>query len=91
MFIEKDSHNKSQGWIEVVCGSMFSLFGFFFLSDLRSHSQMHLYSRSQDIDHHRARATGQDDVGSALGRLDELLVHGLHKSLVMTQHSRANR
>ena len=24
MFIEKDSHNKSQGWIEVVCGSMFS-------------------------------------------------------------------
>ena len=24
MFLEKDSHNKSQGWIEVVCGSMFS-------------------------------------------------------------------
>ena len=24
MFIEKDSHNKSQGWIEVICGSMFS-------------------------------------------------------------------
>ena len=24
MYIEKDSHNKSQGWIEVVCGSMFS-------------------------------------------------------------------
>ena len=24
MFLEKDSHNKSLGWIEVVCGSMFS-------------------------------------------------------------------
>ena len=24
MFLEKDSHNKSQGWIEVICGSMFS-------------------------------------------------------------------
>lgn len=24
MFLEKDSHNRSQGWIEVVCGSMFS-------------------------------------------------------------------
>ena len=24
MFLEKDSHNKTQGWIEVVCGSMFS-------------------------------------------------------------------
>ncbi len=24
MFLEKDSHNKAQGWIEVVCGSMFS-------------------------------------------------------------------
>ncbi len=24
MFREKDSHNKSQGWIEVICGSMFS-------------------------------------------------------------------
>jgi len=24
MFIEKDSHNRSQGWIEVICGSMFS-------------------------------------------------------------------
>jgi len=24
MFHEKDSYNKSQGWIEVVCGSMFS-------------------------------------------------------------------
>lgn len=24
MFIEKDYHNKTQGWIEVVCGSMFS-------------------------------------------------------------------
>src|SRR5574344_235111 len=24
MFLEKDSHNRSKGWIEVVCGSMFS-------------------------------------------------------------------
>lgn len=24
MFLEKDYHNKTQGWIEVVCGSMFS-------------------------------------------------------------------
>ena len=24
MFLEKDSHNKTQGWIEVICGSMFS-------------------------------------------------------------------
>ena len=24
MFLEKDSHNRTQGWIEVVCGSMFS-------------------------------------------------------------------
>jgi Thymidine kinase len=24
MFLEKDNHNKSQGWIEVICGSMFS-------------------------------------------------------------------
>ncbi len=24
MFLEKDSHNKAQGWIEVICGSMFS-------------------------------------------------------------------
>lgn len=24
MFLEKDCHNKSQGWIEVICGSMFS-------------------------------------------------------------------
>lgn len=24
MFLEKDNHNKTQGWIEVVCGSMFS-------------------------------------------------------------------
>ncbi len=24
MFLEKDLHNKTQGWIEVVCGSMFS-------------------------------------------------------------------
>ena len=24
MFLEKDSHNRSQGWIEVICGSMFS-------------------------------------------------------------------
>ena len=24
MFLEKDSHHRSQGWIEVICGSMFS-------------------------------------------------------------------
>jgi len=24
MFLEKDYHNKNQGWIEVICGSMFS-------------------------------------------------------------------
>lgn len=24
MFVEKDYHNRTQGWIEVVCGSMFS-------------------------------------------------------------------
>ncbi len=24
MFVEKDCHNRSQGWIEVICGSMFS-------------------------------------------------------------------
>ena len=24
MFLEKDSHNRTQGWIEVICGSMFS-------------------------------------------------------------------
>jgi len=24
MFVEKDYHNRSQGWIEVICGSMFS-------------------------------------------------------------------
>ena len=24
MFLEKDYHNRSQGWIEVICGSMFS-------------------------------------------------------------------
>ena len=24
MLLEKDSHNKTQGWIEVICGSMFS-------------------------------------------------------------------
>ena len=24
MFLEKDYRNRSQGWIEVICGSMFS-------------------------------------------------------------------
>lgn len=24
MFVEKDYHNRAQGWIEVICGSMFS-------------------------------------------------------------------
>ena len=47
---------------------------------------MHADSRSEDVDHHGAGATRQDDVGRALGGLNELLVHGFHKGLVVTQH-----
>ena len=47
---------------------------------------MHTNPRGEDIDHHGAGATRQDDVSGALGGFDELLVHRFHKGLVVSQH-----
>ena len=47
---------------------------------------MHLDSGSQNVDHNGAGTAREDDVGSAFCGFDELLVHGFHESLVVTQH-----